>query len=72
MAGACEGLLDSGGLSSVVPTGGVGMATVLVGLPAGTFSAAEVEASDDDDTIVSELGARGWARLFPIARGLGR
>lgn len=71
MEGACEGLPGPGGLSSVVPTGGVGMATVLVGLPVGTFSAADVEASDDD-AIARELGARGCARLFPIARGLGR
>lgn len=55
----------------MVPTGGVGMATVLVGLPAGTFSADEVEAPDGD-AIASELGARGCARLFPMARGLRR
>ena len=71
MVGACEGLPGPEGLSSVVPTGGVGMATVLVGLPAGTLSAADVEAPDDD-AIASELGVSGCARLFAMARGLRR
>ena len=64
------------GFSSVLSRGGVGMATVLVGLPVGTFAPPSMPYSDrlsiGVDVLVGELGARGGARSFIIAKGLGR
>lgn len=57
----------------MLPKGGVGIATVLVGLPAGMFTAGTGDRpSTGVDVIASELGARGCARSFPLASGLGR
>ena len=52
--------------------GGVGMATVLVGLSVGKFGASPDRFSTGVDVIVGALEPRVCVRLFSMAKGLGR
>ena len=56
----------------MLPKGGVGMATVLAGRPAGMFIEVEGAPSAVVDVIASELGPRGCDRSLFMAKGLGR
>lgn len=56
----------------MLPRGGVGMATVLAGLPMGLFGASPDRLSTGVDVIVGVLEPRVCGRPFSMAKGLGR